>query len=368
MKVPFMDLSRMHEPIKKELEMSIAEVMNKGNFILGKQVEEFEKNFAEYCGVNYGAGISTGTDALELILRGLKIGDGDEVIVPANTFIATATAVSSAGAKPIFVDAKYEDGNIDPKKIKEKITENTKAIMPVHLYGNPVDMDEILEIAKEYNLKVIEDACQAHGAKYKGKRTGSLGNAAAFSFYPAKNLGAFGDAGGIVSNDEALIEKIKKLRNYGQSEKYYHDFFAFNKRLDTMQAAILDIKLKCLDSWNESRIDSAKILNKGLDRIVKTPNIETDKTSVFHLYVIQTKTEEERDKLKDFLQKKDIQTGLHYPHPIHLQKAYSNLRLKEGDYPVTEKLCKTGLSLPIFPYMKNEEVEYIIDSVKEFYS
>lgn len=368
MKIPFMDLQRMHGPIKKELENSVLGIIDKGNFILGKQVEDFEKNFAKYCGVKYGAGVSTGTDALELILRGFDIGEGDEVIVPANTFIATATAVSSSGAKPIFADAKYEDGNINPKKIERKISRKTKAIIPVHLYGNPVDMDEILEITARYNLRVIEDACQAHGAKYMGERIGSLGDAAAFSFYPGKNLGGFGDGGAIVSNDEILIEKIKKLRNYGQTEKYFHDFFAFNKRLDTIQAAVLDVKLKYLDEWNESRRNSAKKLNEGLSGLVKVPNIETIKNPVFHLYVIRAKTENERDRLKDFLQKKDIQTGLHYPRPIHLQKAYSNLGLKNGDYPVTEELCNKGLSLPMFPYMKDEEINYIIDSVKEFYS
>nr|QBM01200.1 UDP-4-amino-4-deoxy-L-arabinose--oxoglutarate aminotransferase [uncultured archaeon] len=363
-----MDLSRMHEPIRGEIDEAVKRVIDKGNFILGNQVEEFEKNFAKYCGVKYAAGVSTGTDALELILRAMNIGQGDEVLIPANTFIATATAVSSSGAKPVLVDIKKNTANINPKEAEEKITKRTKAIIPVHLYGQPSDMDEILEIAKNHNLKVIEDACQAHGATYKGKGVGSFGDAAAFSFYPAKNLGCFGDGGMIVSNNKEVIEKIKMLRNYGQSEKYHHDFFAFNKRLDTIQAAVLSVKLKYLDKWNESRRNSAKKLNELLKNNVTIPEMSLDNKHVFHLYVIAAKSKEERDKLKNFLQEKGIQTGLHYPIPIHLQKAYSDLGLKEGSYPVAEDLAKKSLSLPMFPYMTDKEINHIIGSIRDFYS
>ncbi len=367
MKVPFMDFLRMHNPIKEELENAILSVAAKGDFILGKKVEEFEQNFAKYCGAKYAAGTSTGTDALELILRALEIGEGDEVITAPNSFIATASAISSAGAKPIFADIDYETANINPNEIEKQITSKTKAIMPVHLYGQPVNMDEILKIANNKGLVVIEDSCQAHGAIYKQNRTGSLGIAAGFSFYPAKNLGCFGDGGIVVSNDKNLIDKVKMLRNYGQSEKYHHDFFAFNMRLDTMQAAVLDVKLPYLDAWNKSRRESAEKLNVGLKNIIKTPVVLNDRQSVHHLYVVNANSEKERNALQKHLQEKEVSTGLHYPIPIHLQKAYADLGLKKGEYPITERLCETGLTLPMFPGMKDEEIEYVIDSVKSFY-
>ena len=366
MKVPFMDLSRMHNPLRTKINNGIKGVIDRGDFILGRKVEEFEKNFSKYCGVKYAAGVSTGTDAIELALRGLNIGKGNEVITAPNSFIATASAISSAGAKPVFADVQYDSGNIDPDEIKKHITNKTKAIIPVHLFGQPADMDEILDIAGKYDLKVIEDACQAHGATYKEKKVGSLGDVAAFSFYPSKNLGCFGDGGIVVSDNKDLIDKIKMLRNYGQSQKYHHDFFAFNKRLDTTQAAVLNIKLPYIDSWNDSRRDSAKKLNEGLMGIVETPGFPVDRKPVYHLYVIRV--ESERQELQSFLNMKNIGTGLHYPVPIHLQKAYSELSLKNGDYPVAEDISKRGLSLPMFPFMKDEEINYIVDCIKAFYS
>jgi len=366
MKIPFMDLSRMHNSLRTKIDSGIKEVIDRGDFILGKKVEEFEKSFAKYCGVKDAAGISTGTDAIELALRGFNIGQGDEVITAPNSFIATASAISSAGAKPVFADVQYDSGNLDPDEIKKYITNKTKAIIPVHLYGHPADMDEILDIAKKYDLKVIEDACQAHGATYKGKKVGSLGDVAAFSFYPAKNLGCFGDGGIVVSENKDLIDEIKMLRNYGQSQKYHHDFFAFNKRLDTIQAMVLNIKLPYLDNWNDSRIDSAKKLNEGLIGIVETPEFPVDRKPVYHLYAIIVGPE--RDELQNFLNTKNIGNGLHYPVPIHLQKAFSELGLKKGDYPVAEDISKRELSLPMFPFMKDEEINYVIDCIKEFYS
>lgn len=366
MKVPFVDLSRIHDPIMHEIDKGIKEVVKKGDFILGNKVEEFEKNFANYCGVKHAAGVSTGTDAIELALRAFNIGQGDEVITAPSSFIASASAIYAAGATPVFADVQLKSSNIDPKEIKKRITKKTKAILPVHLYGNPADMDEILDIAKEYNLKVIEDACQAHGAKYKGKKIGSLGDASVFSFYPSKNLGCFGDGGIVVSNNSDVIDKVKMLRNYGQSKKYYHDFYAFNKRLDTIQAVILDIKLPHIDIWNDSRIEAAKKLNEGLDGIIETPEISGDKKAVFHIYAIRV--DSERDKLKTYLDSRNVGTGLHYPIPIHLQKAFSILEYKKGDFPNTENLAQKELSLPMFPFMNNEEINYIIDSIREFYS
>lgn len=366
MKVPFVDLNRAHNTLKEELNQAINKVINDNSYILGKEVEEFEKNFAAYCNVDYAAGVSTGTDALELILRALGLKNGNEIIVPANTFIATASAVVSAGAKPVLVDCD-ENCNIDIKKIESAITGKTKAIMPVHLYGQPADMNEILEIAKKHNLKVIEDACQAHGALYDGKRAGSLGDAAAFSFYPAKNLGAFGDAGIAVSNDKELIGKIKMLRNYGQSKKYYHDFFAFNRRMDTIQAAILNIKLKHLDKWNRQRREIARIYSEGLKSlkgIVEIPKEDKNKEHIYHLYVIRT---EKREELQNFLKEKGIDTGIHYPIPIHLQEAFRHLSYKEGDFPRTENYARQILSLPIFPGMTDEEAKNVVSEIKSFF-
>lgn len=366
MKVSFMDLSRMHKSLKNELKKAIDEVIDKNSYILGEKVEKFEENFASYCNVKYAAGVSTGTDALELILRAYNIGRSDEVILPVNSFIATASAVTFANAKPVFVDCA-ESYNINTDDIEKKITEKTKAIIPVHLYGQPCNMDKILEIANRNNLKVIEDACQSHGAEYKRKKTGSLGYAAAFSFYPAKNLGAFGDAGIVVSNNKNLIEKIKMLRNYGQSVKYHHDLLAFNKRMDAIQAAILDVKLKYLDKWNKQRREAAKEYNielKELEKVVKKPIEYNDRKHVYHLYVIRT---EKRDELENYLTKKGIATGLHYPIPIHLQKAYSNLGYKEGDFPISEKYSKEILSLPIFPGLTSKKIKFVCDGIKEFF-
>ena len=259
MKVPFMDLSRIHQKLQKEFEDVFRDISKKGNFILGEEVLKFEEEFAKYCGVKGAVGVSTGTDAIEIALRSIGVSHGDEVITAPNSFIASASGISQSGAIPTFSDVSKNSKNIDPKQLEKRINKKTKAILPVHLYGRPAEMNEINNLAKRYNLKVVEDACQAHGARYFGKRAGNLGDVAAFSFYHAKNLGCFGDGGIIVSNDEEILERSKILRNYGQSKKYSHEIFAFNKRLDTIQAAVLNIKLPHLDSWNESRKKSAII-------------------------------------------------------------------------------------------------------------
>jgi len=366
MKVPFIDLSRIHKPLEEEFNEAIRKIISNNSFILGKEVENFENRFADYCGVKYALGVGNGSDALELILRGYDIGKGDEVITAVNSFHATAAAIMNVGAKPVFVDIR-KDYNIDPNKIEEKITNKTKAIMPVHLYGNPVEIDEINHIARINNLKVIEDSCQAHGAFYKSYRVGSLGDAAAFSFYPGKNLGAFGDGGIITTNEKDLYDKVRIIRNQGQSFKYNHDVVGKNSRLDAIQASILNIKLDYLDRWNESRRESARLLNEGLEDVVKVPDILTNPKQVNHLYIIQVKDEEERNRLGGYLKSKDINVGIHYPIPLHLQKAFLPLGYKEGDFKQAEYVSKRIISLPMFPNMNEDEIEEIIDVVKEFY-
>lgn len=365
MNIPFVDLVTQYHSISGEIQEAMIKVVEKGDFILGKELELFEKEFAEYCETKYAVGLDNGTSALELALRTYGIGDGDEVITSANTFIATASAIAFTGARPVLIDIDPKTYNMDPDLIESAITSNTKAIMPVHLYGQPVDMDKVMDIANKHNLIVIEDACQAHGARYKGKRTGSIGHASAFSFYPGKNLGAYGDGGALVSNDEELVEKIKMLRNYGQKEKYNHLFLAYNRRLDNIQAAILRVKLKRLDAWNESRRNAAKLYNKLL--IGSTPLIPycADYAEhIYHLYVIRTTN---RDELQSWLKSKGISTGIHYPIPIHLQKAYEYLGLKKGSLPITEQYSNEFLSLPMFPEITNEQVEYIVECIKSFY-
>jgi len=367
MKVPFSDFSRMHNPLEKEINEALRRVVRKGDFILGDAVKKFERDFAAYCEVDHAVGISNGTDALEIALKSCGVVKGDEVITVPNTFIATAAAISAINAKPVFVDVLPDSANMDPSKIQDAVTDKTKAIIPVHLYGQPADMNAILNVAKRNSLKIIEDACQAHGAVYKGRRVGGLADAAAFSFYPGKNLGAFGDAGMLVTNDGEIAEKAKMLRNYGQSGKNRHIMFCGNKRLDSIQAAILNVKLPSLGVWNQSRKNTAKKLIDGLDGMLDLPLIAPDRNHVYHLFVVGTSSGNERDKLQEFMNGRDIQTGLHYPIPVHLQEAYSFLGLNRGSFPVAEKLSETGLTLPMFPYMRDEEISHIIDTVKDFY-
>lgn len=364
MKVPFLDLKAQHLPIQDEINAAIANVFARTAFILGDEVAQFEREFAEYCDVKYAIGVDSGLSALKLALEAFGVGAGDEVIVQANTFIATAAAASFVGAKVVLVDCEADGYNIDPDKIEAAITPRTKAIIPVHLYGIPADMDRIMEIANRHNLIVIEDACQAHGAYYKGKRIGSMGHAAAFSFYPGKNLGAAGDAGALVTNDAAIADQIKAMRNCGQKEKYNHVTSPYNNRMDTLHAAVLSIKLARLDDWNESRRANAALFNEllaGTD--VVTPATPADTTPVWHLYVIRS---EQREALKNFLTEKGVSVGLHYPIPLHLQPYYENLGYKRGDFPNTEAFAEEILSLPMYAELTEEMVTYVADAIKEF--
>jgi len=389
-KIPLVNLKSQYKEIKEEIQEAINRVLDNTAFILGEEVAKFEEKFAKFCGAKYGIGTSSGTSALHLALLALGIGEGDEVITTPYTFTATVETIIHCGAKPVFIDINPRNYNIDPEKVREFLEtkcipdEKTgqpanrltgklvKAIISVHLYGQPVDLDPILKLAKRHNLKVIEDACQAHGAIYKFKmkneklkikRVGSMGDAGCFSFYPGKNLGAYGDGGMVVSNDEGITDKIRCLRDNGRGEKYEHQMIGYNYRLDALQAAILRVKLKYLDEWNEKRRKNASIYNglsKDLDVI--TPYEEEYGKHVYHLYVIRIK---KRDEVYKFLQEKGILCGIHYPLPLHLQKAYQFLRYKEGNFPVAEECAKEVISLPIYPELKRKEIEYIVETLKE---
>ena len=364
MNVPFVDLRAQYESLAGEVQQAISAVLERGDFILGKETGLFEEEFAAYCGTAYAVGVDSGTSALKLALRAFGIGPGDEVITVANTFIATASAISCTGASPILVDADPRTYNIDVSRIEEAITERTKAIIPVHLYGCPADMDSIVEVAQQHGLVVIEDACQAHGAKYKGKRVGSLGHAAVFSFYPAKNLGAYGDGGMIVTDDARVAESLRMLRNHGQREKYHHELRGYNHRLDTLQAAVLRVKLKYLDEWNAARRRHAQIYGEILaDYRVILPAEADYEEGVYHLYVIRVK---DRDGLRAYLQDKAISTGIHYPIPIHLQPACRDLGYQKGRFPVTEAYAEQILSLPMYAELTSDAIEYVAEAIRDF--
>lgn len=366
--IPLVDLKRQYASIKQEIDESLMRVLDNTSFILGHEVAEFERQFAEFCHVDYTIGVASGTDALILALRSLNVGSGDEVITSSNTFIATAAAISHVGAKPVLVDIEDETYNIDTSKIEIAITARTKAIIPVHLYGHPADMDSILEISKKYNLAVIEDACQAHGAEYKGQIVGSIGEIAAFSFYPGKNLGAYGDGGAVATNNNELAEKVLLLRDHGSPKKYYHDVIGYNSRLDAIQAAILKVKLKHLKDWNEKRRQNASTYCKYLkeladEELVILPKEKDWAKHVYHLYVIQVDGSI-RDKLVEHLNAKQIGALIHYPIPIHLQQAYKHLGYNVGDFPVTRQLTCKIISLPMFSELEEQEIEYITDQIK----
>jgi len=363
MKVPFVDLCKQYQGIEKEIDEAVNAVLNKGDFVLGNAVRQFETEFAKFCQVDYGIGVGSGLDALFLSLLALGIKKDDEVITSANTFVATALAISRTGAKPVLADCDPETYNIDVARIEKAITDKTKAIIPVHLYGQPVDMDNIVDLARKYNLKIIEDACQAHGAEYKGRRTGSFGDIGCFSFYPSKNLGAYGDGGMVVTNDEAIAERIRILSNYGSSIKYYHVEKGFNSRLDTLQAAILSVKLKYLDEWNSKRLKVALRYNELLKDVpgVVTPVIKSYAKHVFHLYVIRVN---ERDALLEKLQRKQIYAGIHYPIPIYSLDCYRDLNYRNRSFPITEKYSKEIISLPIFPEIEDKQLRYVVEEVK----
>ena len=365
MNIPFLDLKIQYKQIENEVLPMITDAMANGMFIGGEQVSGFESEFADFCDTGYCAGVNSGTDALRFALMAAGVGRGHEVITVPNTFIATTEAVSQVGAKPVFVDIDAGTCNMDVSQVAGCITEKTRAIVPVHLYGQPADMDPIVDIAEKHNLVVIEDACQAHGAVYKGKKAGSMGAVGCFSFYPGKNLGAFGEGGAAVTNDEALAQKIRMIRDHGQARKYYHDMEGYNGRLDAIQAGVLRIKLKRLAEWNRLRQQNAAYYDEQLSAIPEVTVVKQneDTESVYHLYVIQV---DNRDELQKYLSEKGIATGLHYPMPLHLQKAYAYMEHKKGDFPVTERIADRLLSLPMFPELKREQMEYVVDSIKLF--
>ncbi len=358
--LPF-DLKRQYTNIKPELDLAINSVLSKGFFILGENVKNFEHQFCKYLDVKYGYGVASGTDALHLALRAIDVKKGDEVITVPNVSAPIISSIHSANATPVLVDVD-ETYNIDINKIEEKITDKTKAIIPVHLYGQSVDIKPIMNLAKKYNLRIIEDCAQAHGEEYYGKKVSTFGDLGCFSFYPTKNLGAYGDGGFVVSNDKELAEKIKLLRNYGETEKYENKINGFNSRLDEIQATILSIKLKYLNEWNNKRRNIAKLYNEELNNVI-IPIKKTYSNHIYHLYVIRSKN---RDKLRNFLNKNGIGTQIHYPKPIHLQEAYKNLGYKLGDFPVTEEYSSEILSLPMYPELKKEEVNQVITAINNF--
>jgi dTDP-4-amino-4,6-dideoxygalactose transaminase len=370
MNVPFLDLKAQFRQIEHEVLPMVKDAMENAAFIGGPQVSGFEAEFAAFCDSKYCVGVNSGTDALRFALLAAGVGPGDEVITVPHTFIATTEAVSQVGARPVFVDIDPKTYNMDPNRLEEYLKASSlkprpKAVIPVHIYGQPADMDPILEIARKENLVVIEDACQAHGALYKGKKAGSLGIAGCFSFYPGKNLGAYGEGGAVVTQSEDIAGKIRMIRDHGQAKKYYHDVEGYNGRLDAIQAGILRIKLKRLAAWNESRRKNAAHYDQLLSKIrgITIPLQSEHATSVYHLYVILV---DDRDGLQKHLGEKGIGTGLHYPVPLHLQKAYANQGYKKGDFPVTEKVASRLLSLPMFAELTREQIEYVADSIKRF--
>lgn len=362
MKLPFVDLKLQYNAMKEEVRKEIDEVLNNTEFILGHKVKNFEDRFADYCSKKYTVCVNSGTSALHLALVAEGIKQGDEVITVPNTFIATAEAISYTGAKPVFVDIDKSTYNIDPAKIETVITKKTKAIVPVHLYGQPADMIPIKEIAEMHGIKIIEDCCQAHGAEYRGKRV-PFAEIGCFSFYPAKNLGAYGEGGAIVTDDDELAEKIRMLRDHGQRKKYCHKYVGYNYRMDGFQGAVLNAKLKYLDKWINARREKAKLYNELLRGVVETPKEAEYAKHVYHLYVIRTK---ERDRLIEYLSSKNIATGIHYPVPIHLQEAYSFMGLNKGSFPEAEKAANEIVSLPIYPEISEEQINYVASATREF--
>ncbi|MDQ1707121.1 MAG: hypothetical protein QOJ88_332 [Pyrinomonadaceae bacterium] len=365
MKVPFLNLKAAYASLQSELDAAAQRVMASGSFILGAEVSAFEEEFSDYCGTKFCIGVGNGLDAIYLILRAFDIGPGDEVIVPANTYIATWLAVSYAGATPVPVEPDVATFNLDPASIEAAITPRTRAIIPVHLYGQPADMDPINEIAKRYGLKVIEDAAQAHGARYKGRRVGGLGDAAAFSFYPGKNLGALGDAGAVVTDDKQIRDRLEALRNYGSQIKYEHEIKGFNSRLDELQAAFLSVKLRKLEDWNQRRKEVANQYLKGLAGIpnLKLPFVPLHTDPTWHLFVVR---HSDRERLQKHLADHGVGTLIHYPRPPHLQGAYAESIQAAGSLVISEQLAAEVLSLPIGPHISTEEVDYVIDVIKSF--
>jgi dTDP-4-amino-4,6-dideoxygalactose transaminase len=368
MQVPFLDLKAQYKSIKEEVNPAIQNVIENSAFVLGKSVSDFEKNFAQIHNVKHCVGVSSGTDGNHIALWALGIGPGDEVIIPANTFIATAWGATLCGAKPVFVDCEADSYNVDPQKVEEAITNKTKAIVAVHLYGQPADMDPLREIARKHNIYLVEDAAQAHLAEYKGNKIGGLSEAASFSFYPGKNLGAYGEAGAVTTNSDEISKQAKMMRDHGALQKYNHEIFGHNYRMEGIQGAVLNIKLKYLNEWTNCRRNAAKRYNEflsGLEQVTLPKEMPYAK-HVYHLFVIQVGSRV-RDELQKHLTDNGIATGLHYPIPLHLQKCFNYLGYKKGDFPVSEKLAEKGLSLPMYPELTESQSEYVTEHIKLFF-
>lgn len=362
--IPLVDLKAQYAQIQSEIDGAVARVIANADFILGHDVEAFESEFAAYCQAEQAVGLDSGLSALELGMRALGIGEGDEVITPAHSFIASSSAISFTGATPVWVDVDPKTYDLDVKQIEGAITDRTKAIMPVHLYGQPADMDAVMDIARKHGLLVVEDACQAHGARYRGRAVGSIGDIGAFSFYPGKNLGAYGDAGALVTNNAEVADTVRKMRNYGQRKKYDHIYLAWNRRMDTLQAAVLRVKLSHLDRWNQARQRHASVYDELLAGSgVKLPQVAAERDHVYHLYVIQAAR---RDALLEHLAQNGIHAGIHYPIPIHMQEAYRQRGLGQGSFPVTEAMAPQLLSLPMYPELTEPQIRRIADAVSSF--
>ncbi|MFC0272235.1 DegT/DnrJ/EryC1/StrS family aminotransferase [Metabacillus herbersteinensis] len=368
MKVPMLDLSEQYSNIKEEVLTVLDEVMSSSRFILGENVKKFEADIAKLSNVEYGVGVANGSDALHISLQACGVGQGDEVITTPFTFFATAGAIARAGATPVFVDIEEDTFNIDPKAIEAAITDKTKAIIPVHLYGQTADMDPIREIAAKHNLAIIEDAAQAIGAKYKGRMVGELGDTACYSFFPTKNLGAYGDAGMVVTNNPDIAEKMSVIRVHGSKPKYYHHVLGYNSRLDEMQAAILNIKFKKLGTWIEQRRQAAdnytKMIKEALGDQIVTPIEREENFHVFHQYTIRV---DKRDELQQYLNEVGVQTMIYYPLPLHVQPVFKELGYNEGDFPLSEKAANEAISLPMFPEIKPEQQKYVVEKIIEFF-
>ncbi|MBC7321160.1 DegT/DnrJ/EryC1/StrS family aminotransferase [bacterium] len=366
MRIPSFDLKRQYQNLKLEIDQVVQEVMKKGQFILGENVSLLESEISAYCGTKYAVGVASGTDALLLSLRACGVGPGDEVITTPFTFFATAEVISNLGARPVFVDIEPDTFNIDVERIEKVVTKSTKAILPVHIFGQMCDMDKLIEIKEKYSLFIIEDACQAIGAVYNGKKAGSIGDTGCFSFFPTKNLGAFGDGGMVVTNNEEIKDRVLVLRNHGSKKKYYHEELGYNSRLDEIQAGILRVKLKYLDSYIKRRQEIANLYSVLLSDIpyIKAPTIKEGRSHTFHQYVIRA---ENRDELQKYLSDHGIGSTVYYPLPLHLQKVYKSLGYKLGDFPEAEKASKEVLALPMWPELTNEEVKEVVEVIRSFY-
>jgi len=364
-RVPFVDLHAQYEALKPQIDAAIASVLSRSAYIGGAEIDEFQRWFASYCGVRHALGVSSGTRAIELVLRGLDIGPGDEVITSANTFIATAAAITAAGARPVLVDVDEATGNLDPNRVESAITGRTKAIVPVHLYGRPAAMREILDVAGRGRIAVVEDAAQAHGARYRGARAGSLATAGCFSFYPTKNLGAFGDGGMVTTNDDDLARRIGLLRDHGRVNKYEHAVVGYTARLDTLQAAVLRVQADVLDEWNARRRQAARWYEQALPASASYPRDDPRDESVYHLFVVRVPR---RDEFRAHLETHGVATAIHYPIPVHLQPAYRELGYSVGDFPVTEHLTHELVSLPMHPFLTHADVQHVAAAAADFLS